>query len=116
MKASIFIGDAVHEREITLADGSKEVFLFRELKNIVFEHFAIQSNSADEDVVALASAKLLAAGLCERNDKGDIVDALNVEQATRIRRPIFRKLLAALMEVNGYGKDRKAVEDQAKKP
>lgn len=116
-KAAIFIGDAVHEREIKLADGSTEVFLFRELKNVVFEHFAIQSNSSDEDVVALASAKLLAAGLCERDDKGEIVDALTVEQATRIKRPIFRSLLAALMEVNGYGKaKRKEVEGEAKKP
>ena len=40
-----------------------------------------------------------------------------VEQATRIKRPIFRNLLAALMEVNGYGKAaRKEVESEAKKP
>jgi hypothetical protein len=94
-----FISEQIEERSIELDDGSTEVLFFKHLPNTAFERYAIWCNSANEDVVATASARLLALGLCEPDGS----PAITLEVAERIKRPVMQKLVRALLEVNGYG-------------
>jgi hypothetical protein len=100
LSAKLFIEDRLEERSIELADGSVEVLHFRHLPNTAFERYAIWTNSADEDVVATAHARLLALGLCTADGK----DAITAAQAERLKRPVMLRMIAALLEVNGFGK------------
>lgn len=100
LSARLFIDDRIEERTIELADGSVEVLHFRHLPNTAFERYAIWTNSADEDVVATAHARLLALGLCTPEG----ADAITADQAERLKRPVMLRLIAALLEVNGFGK------------
>jgi hypothetical protein len=95
-----FISEKIEERSIELGDGTNEVLFFKHLPNTAFERYAIWCNSADEDVVATASARLLVMGLCEPDGTG----ALTLDVAERIKRPVIQKMVRALLEVNGYGK------------
>lgn len=103
-----YIPTTVEERAIKLGDGTEEVLFFRHLENTAFELFAMQSASGDEDVASKASARLLVAGLCDSEGK----PVITIEQAVRIKRPIMQRMVAALLDVNGYGK---AAADKAGK-
>jgi hypothetical protein len=100
LSEKFFISDQIEERSIELGDGSSEVLYFKHLPNTAFERYAIWSNSKDEDIVASAHARLLAMGLCGP----DGAAAVTQEQAERIKRPVMLRMIAALLEVNGYGK------------
>lgn len=100
LTAKYFIEDKVEERSIEFADGTVDVLFFRQLPNSAFERYAIWCNSADENVVATASARLVAMGLCEPDGK----PAITPEDAERIKRPVLQRIVKALLEVNGYGK------------
>lgn len=104
-----FISDRIEERSIELGDGSTEVLFFKHLPNTAFERYAIWCGSADEDVVATASARLVVLGLCEPDGK----PAITLEQAERIKRPVMQSLVRALLEVNGYGKPADKAAEQA---
>lgn len=95
-----FISDKIEERSIELGDGSVEVLFFKHLPNTAFERYAIWCSSADEDVVATSSARLLVMGLCEPDGS----PALTLDVAERIKRPVIQKMVRVLLEVNGYGK------------
>lgn len=99
LNEQFYISEAIHEKEIELADGSKHVLHFKELPNTAFEKYAMWCSSADEDVVASASARLLVMGLCAADGK----PAVTVEQAERIKRPVMQRMVKALLDVNGYG-------------
>jgi hypothetical protein len=95
-----FISNKIEERSIEMGDGTTEVLFFKHLPNTAFERYAIWSNSADEDVVATASARLLAMGLCEPDGQ----PSLTPETAERIKRPVMQRMVRALLDVNGYGR------------
>lgn len=99
LNEQFYISETIHEKEIELADGSKHVLHFKELPNTAFEKYAMWCSSADEDVVASASARLLAMGLCDADGK----PAVTVEQAERIKRPVMQRMVKTLLDVNGYG-------------
>lgn len=99
LDASLFITSEIAERTIELGDGSKHVLFFKQLPNTAFEKYAIWCASADEDVVATASARLLALGLCDADGKA-VIDA---ERAEQIKRPVMQRIVSALLDVNGYG-------------
>lgn len=102
-KDKLFISSAIEERPVKMSDGSTEVMFFRNLPNTVFERYFLQMASKDIDVAARASAYLLACGVCEPDGK----DALTVDEVVRIKRPIMQRMLQALFDVNGYGKEAK---------
>lgn len=104
----LFISDKIEERTIELDDGTKEVLWFKHLPNTAFERYAIWNNSKDEDVVASASAGLIALGLCEPDGK----PAITRERAEQIKRPVMLRIVNALLEVNGYGKKKTDAEQQ----
>ena len=99
LDSSLFITSEIVERTIELGDGSKHVLFFKQLPNTAFEKYAIWCSSADEDVVATASARLLAMGLCDADGK-TVIDA---QQAEMIKRPVMQRMVRALLDVNGYG-------------
>lgn len=100
LDASLFISSEVEERTVEMADGSKHVLHFKQLPNSVMEKFARWNNSADEDVVATASAKLLSLALCDADGK-PVIDA---ETAERIKPQVMNQMIRAALEVNGYGR------------
>lgn len=100
---SLFISDEIVEKTIELADGSKHVLFFKQLPNTAFEKYAVWCSSADEDVVSMASTRLLAMSLCDPDGK----PAISAEQAQRIKRPVLQRMVRALFDVNGYGTQEK---------
>lgn len=100
LDASCFNPKTFEERSIVMADGSTAVLFFRHLSNSDFERYAIWRNSADEAVVAAGPSRLLALGLCEPDGS----PSLTIEQAESLKRPVALQLMAALFDVNGYGK------------
>lgn len=92
-----FAGDAIHERTVEMADGSKRVLHFRELDNTHVNRFAMWLTSESEDVRASAGARFVAAGLC--NPDGS--QALTFERAARIKPLVLKRLVNAMQDVNG---------------
>jgi hypothetical protein len=96
----LFISDKIEERAVELGDGTTEVLHFKHLSSTQFERYAIWNASADEDVVATSSARLLVLGVCEPDGS----PALDLAAAERLKRPVMQRLMKTLLEVNGYGK------------
>lgn len=107
LSKALFISDKVEERTIELADGTVEVVHFKHLTSTQFELYALWSNSADENVVATATARLLVVGVCEP----DGTPALDLANAEKLKRPVMQRLLRALLEVNGYFNGKKTGKD-----
>lgn len=99
MDESWFIPPDLEEKKVRLGDGSEHVLHFRHLPNTDFEAYAMQVNSADPEVAGAAAARLLAKGLCDAKGK----PALPYERVVMLKRPVFRAMFAALLEVNTYG-------------
>ena len=100
LNENFFIPATVEERPITLDDGTVHVLHFRHLDVATFELFAMQTASRDDTVASHAAARLVVAGLCTPDGK----PALKLEDAIRIKRPVFRRIFDALLDVNSYGK------------
>lgn len=112
MDESWFVPSGLEEKEIRLADGSKHILHFAHLSNTAFETYAMQVNSADPEVAGAAAARLLSEGLC--NPDGS--RALSFERASLLKRPIFRAMFHALLEVNTYDSQKVAAVGKALKP
>jgi len=98
---SDFVTTRIHEREVVLGDGSTHTMYFRELPNTDLKKYAMWQTSTDEDVRAGAEAHLLALGLCDANGE----PVLTVERAASLKVPVMRRLVVALLDVNGYRRD-----------
>lgn len=96
-----FISAGIEERQIKMDDGTVEVVWFKHLPNTDFERYAIWRSSEDERVVSSAPARLLSLGVCEPDGQ----PALTFAQAELIKRPVMQRMVTALLEVNGYGKE-----------
>ena len=94
---SFFVSTEAQERQVELADGKKYSLFFKELPAVEFNRYWNAINSKDEDVQLLASAKLIAAGLCDADGKSTIT----VEQAAQLKPQPLQKILEALQDVNG---------------
>lgn len=90
----------VEEREIELGDGTKEALHFKQLDSVTLERYAMWANSADEEVAASATHRLISMALVEPDGQ----PAISFEQAKLLKRPIVQRMLAAIFDVNGYGK------------
>lgn len=112
MDASWFVPPEVEEKKVRLGDGSEHVLHFRHLPNTDFEAYAMQVNSADPEVAGAAAARLVAKGLCEPTGK----PALPFERVVMLKRPVFRAIFQALLEVNTYGEGKAQVAGKALKP
>jgi len=95
---AFFVSQDVHEKEVELADGSKHILYFKEIRAVELQKFRIAQQSADEDVQAGALAKLIAAGLCEPDGK----PAITYDQAVLLKPEPMNALFAKIMEVNKF--------------
>lgn len=101
---SLFVSDAVHEREVELPDGSKHVMHFKEVSAVEFRKFQMAEHSDNEDARAGSIAKLIAASLCEPDGKA----AMTLKKALTLKPRAANALLNAVLEVNGIGNTGKA--------
>lgn len=104
MDQSLFITDALHEREIELADGSKHVVHLREIPAGKFRRFQDAERSKDEAVRETSIAHLIAASLCNP----DGTAAMGVDQAARFKPSVSGQLVQHILDVNGFGPEKKA--------
>jgi propanediol dehydratase small subunit len=107
---SDFAGDQIHERPVEMADGTSRTLFFRELDSTHVQRYYMWATSADEDVRAAASARLVAAGLC--NPVGS--PALTFERAARLKPMVLKRIVEALEEVNGMRKPKTEAPDLGK--
>lgn len=112
MDASWFVPPELEEKAVRLADGSTHALHFRHLPNTDFEVYAMQVNSADPEVAGRAAATLLAKGLCDADGK----PSLPLERVVLLKRPVFRALFSALLEVNTYADAKVTAMGKASRP
>lgn len=91
-----FVSDAVHERRVTLADGTEHVLHFRELPVVDWRMWGFAERSKDDEVRAAAMSRLIAASLCEPDGS----PAMPVEQAMRLKPAVATALFSAVLDVN----------------
>lgn len=103
MDGSFFVGNDVHEREITLADGSKHILHFKEVPAAEFRRYYKAESSEDEAVFAGSMARLIAASVCEPDGK----PALTYEKAQKLKVNVMTALFQAVLDVNGFGVSKK---------
>lgn len=112
MDQSWFVPPELEEKEIRLGDGSKHVLHFRHLPNTDFEAYAMQVNSSDPEVAGSAAARLLVKGLCTPDGK----PALPYDRVIMLKRPVFRAMFGALLEVNTYSDGKVEEVGKASRP
>jgi hypothetical protein len=94
---AFFVSDAVHERTVTLADGTEHKLYFKEVPATAYRKFQFAEQSEDEDVRAGSLALLIAASLCE----ADGSPALTYERACALKAGVSSALIDKVLEVNG---------------
>lgn len=97
LDAAFFVSPTVHERQITLADGSVHTLWFREVPAGEYRRFMLAERSDDEDVRIGSMAKLIAASVCEPDGK----PAMSYEQALQLKPAAANALIEAVLAVNG---------------
>lgn len=98
--AAFFVSTEIHQRTVTLADGSKHELHFRELPVSMYRKFQIAEASDDEDVRAGSMAKMIAASLCEADGK----EAMTYEQALNLKPNVSSRLFDAVISLGGADK------------
>ena len=104
LDSSFFASAEVQKREVALSDGKKHTLYFKELPAIEFTRYFNAVNSTDENVALMASAKLIAAGVCDADGK----PAVTVEQAATLKPGPLGAILDALRDVNGLSDEKKS--------
>ena len=91
-----FVSPTVHERTVTLGDGSEHVLFFRELSITEFRRFAIAEQSQDDEVRAESIPRLIAASMCEPDGS----EAISLEKARTLKPEVANALFKAALSVN----------------
>lgn len=104
LPADWLIPTEIESRPVKLADGSTHELTFRHLTIDVFETYARQVASRDDSVSSRAAAVLLAAGFVDENG----APVATADDLLRLKRPVFRALFDALLDVNTYSEKARA--------
>lgn len=96
LPTSFFITDELHEREVTLADGSVHKMYFREVPAVQFRRFVNDEASDNEDRRAESMARLVVASLCTAEGK----PAITLGDARRLKVDPLTALFKAALDVN----------------
>jgi tail assembly chaperone len=96
LNAALFVSETIHEREITLGDGSKHVLHFKEVSAADFRKLQTAKNDEQADH---AASKVIAASLCN----ADGTPALTAEEAGKLKQGVRLALSLAIADVNGIG-------------
>lgn len=105
---SFFVSATVHEKEVELPDGKKHKLHFKEIAYIDFTRFQSGIQSKDEDERAAASAKLIAASLC--NPDGS--PAITLERAEALKPAAGTAIFNAAIEVSSPAKKKPSKPEQ----
>ena len=97
--AGFFVSGTIHERTVTLGDGTEHVLFFKELPVTAFRRFALAEQSDDDDVRAASISRLIADSLCEADGKR----AMTYEQACTLKPAVASALFEAVLSVSGKG-------------
>lgn len=98
LDASLFVSETVHEREITLGDGTKHKLYFREVSQADFRKLQASAKQSDEQA-ELSVSRVIARSMC--NPDGS--DCITVEQAAKLKPGVRLAISLAIPEVNGVG-------------
>jgi len=96
---SLFVSDTLHAREVTLFDGSRHTFHFREFTAAEYrevQRLAASSNADEQD----AHRSLLVA-ISVRGADGSQV--LTADRAAQLKPSVRDRLYITALQVNGYG-------------
>ena len=96
---ALFVSDALHERTIELADGSKHNLTFKELPAAAFNAYHRAVSSEDEAAQDGSRAALIAASLFNK----DGTPAITLDKAMTLKPVVQGHMIAAILEVNGFG-------------
>jgi len=97
LDSSLFVGEEVQERPVTLADGKTYKMYFKEYSGADFARYALASRSNDMAVRCTAMATLIAASLCDEKGKS----AITFERACALKPGPMNAIFQAALEVNG---------------
>jgi ATP-dependent exoDNAse (exonuclease V) alpha subunit len=103
---AFFASTTLHERPVTLADGSTHRLHFRELTATQVRAYQIAEKSQDDQISAAAIAKLIASSVCE----ADGTPAMTYERAQQLKPRAANALVDEILQLNGMR------ATQAKKP
>lgn len=101
MHAALFVSEDVHERWITLGDGSSHKLYFREIPSAEFRKLQTTGRTDDQQEAAVSS--VIAASLVSPKEGGGWEPAMDAAQATNLKPGIRVALSIAIAEVNGIG-------------
>ena len=99
LDASLFVSDALHERTVELADGSKHVLHFREVSSAAMRRYQMAEHSADEEVRVSSMAVLIASSVV--NPDGS--PAMDVERAQKLKPQVTNALMREILDLNSIG-------------
>lgn len=94
---SLFVSNEIHEREVTLSDGTKHKLYFKELAAVEFRRFYLAESSADEDAQAGSMARLISSSLVEPDGR----PALTIKQALMLKTSAANAIAKEILELNG---------------
>ncbi len=93
----MFASDAVLERTVELADGTKHTMYFKEVPVVDFRRHMDGQRSENVNVRAKSIAHLIAASVVEPNGQ----PAMSVAQASKLKPGPANALFLMIMEING---------------
>jgi hypothetical protein len=99
LPASLFVSDDLHERKVTLFDGSEHTFWFREFSAAEYREVQrLARSDSEEDQDAHRS---LLVSISVRGADGSVV--LTAERAAQLKPSVRDRLYITALQVNGYG-------------
>lgn len=106
---SLFVSADMHERTIKLADGTEHKLHFKEVTSSEFRRFQIAETSDDIETRIKGPATLIAASACDPDGK----PALTIDQAMNLKQHVTQAMIAAILEINGYGGKKSSPSEEA---
>lgn len=97
LDGAFFVSETLHERPVTLPDGSTHRLHFRELSAAQLRAYQLAERSQDEEVQCGAIAKLIAASVCESDGR----PALTYERARLLKPFAANALTEQILAING---------------
>lgn len=104
LDSRFFVSTEIHQRDVTLPDGSVHTLHFKELPATQYRRFIMAERHADPDVRAASIVTLIAASMCD--EQGN--PAITLEQAALLRTAASSAIFEAVMDVNGKGLEKKS--------
>lgn len=99
LPAGLFVSSEVQPREVELPDGSKHTLHFKALPAVEFRRFQLAEFSTDDEKKAASVTHLIAASVCDPDGR----PAMTVKDAERLHPLAANALMAAILDVNGFG-------------